>query len=1540
MTTNPYAEIPLYIAQVDPLTGRHVRAFYFLGAAPKAVLNAAKRARPSRADPRRPEWTAADAATLRGFYGVHWQNLLTPEDPPLPESFSFAQNIPADRRLAAFKFFGGAKEDLEFGNLDNIDIIRDESTSTIVEDPGRPNWSSSGVVVHTAGPPVYTDLAVYAEDTIYDLRLKLCVASGVSLYRQHFFYYINAEGPIVPYRFTLDGAPVLADWRALATADPIQSTTVIAGVTVDPQYEERRGGIQVEALDTFTLLSPVAGVQVTQAYFVDLFAVLPPMGSPERRNDSLATVLRDRYQFDLLYYGGLLRYWPQLSPDACSVALSNPAQFAISYPMLAPNLAALRARFENERAIADRALSWRQSAAKGVRQMTAVTTATVRVEPAAAKMRVAVRNVFDWIPTGLAVAAARARFDIDAGSLSDAGVAIAGPEARQGGLIPADATKRHASSFGPRAAPAINAFINRPARRNSVTYALAREGPSDEDFAQTSRQIPYVYLTVFADGRTEATADWREDDRTSFDAVTKEIAAVVGPIIDAINLMGAAAFPIGGTLAPPGRPAAANSSEFAPSLTTLGVITVSAFWPHALTAAAFREVKNRFRVYEKAGIVGIRGLQQAGAYTFTFRKGVVAYDPRLADRAEAGAYAARPGEAPPQQNQYAWLTDSGVAARWAAAFQGRMVRIYHRVTDLRVEVLGADSLAEFRVIHRYIFSFLDGLLTGPDKIRIGEAPRLQGNPKTKGSSRRLRRLQEHDPNLFDLKKYDQDATVYSVLCQSGRQPRIYREPELRTLKADQRAALVRYWNFTENEPAFYGCPNPKYPHLSFRAGKHPLGYCLPCCKKTRAAAGSRAALVNKDCLAQRTHTVAPEDKEELAMSRHVLTYGKAVPVGRISDLPREVCEGLFLDALPAPYRLQLVGVEQSAPAVPDAGFAYALAFAIGIGDDSIDEVLGELAALAATMGDTYYALGGGGGAAFASGQDLATAILNAFVRRDADLSPLGPGGIAADSWHSILADLARHAYGVEVVILADPDGAGVVSVEAAPDAVAAITSVNCQNASAPLRIALLSVGPAGTYPVAALNPKLFMKVAPASRWMVARRSFEFCNGRDSGDGADGDADGDAEAVIDRVADIIRGVIETNDSCGSHTEQGAAALDLGLITRWGSSTAPEPAFTVEARLANFHNMCYGVILHPREIFRGASANASRVYIPIRLSAYPVDGMPVVFGPRPAAVLPAATLTAAVADLNRYIVAAREPYAPVVCAATIVNASGQTVGFVTPGSSPLHFFHDPEPGPRGPDFIRFPYDSREVDLAIADSLRRGYEKDTEVDLRAAEANVQNQLYRLFLAEFSAVLRAERNEPLRGQLMAALKSTRYESAKSVAALRHRLVEILHNYPDDLQVVRQAVARAYALAPQNPGESVRMAVAATSFTFDRQSMGRLREGSHGDAVRNLRALMAPRVTDATTAGVNMEGRAIANMYVSCAEESAVNVGDPSGMCFKRRLVVPADRLEDFYDILAADVRNPGKMELLAAISAGVLDSLDFIRRPGEHLDISLGGR
>ena len=103
-------------------------------------------------------------------------------------------------------------------------------------------------------------------------------------------------------------------------------------------------------------------------------------------------------------------------------------------------------------------------------------------------MRVAVRNVFDWIPTSLSVAALAARFDTDAELLGESGATLPGSGGRQGGVVTVVATKRHDSSYSPRAASAVGAFLARLPRRDSVALALARAA---EDEQTGGRQVQY-----------------------------------------------------------------------------------------------------------------------------------------------------------------------------------------------------------------------------------------------------------------------------------------------------------------------------------------------------------------------------------------------------------------------------------------------------------------------------------------------------------------------------------------------------------------------------------------------------------------------------------------------------------------------------------------------------------------------------------------------------------------------------------------------------------------------------------------------------------------------------------------------------------------------------------------------------------------------------------------------------------------------------------------------------------------------------------------
>lgn len=1537
---NPYARAPLQVTLYDVSAGGPARSYMLLGAIPKSVLAAARRGAAPR-ETKRPEvrWEKADAATLQRHYGPRWRWLLTPR---VGDAAAAADD--EDERVGGGEpedFYGRrGRESVDFGNLDDfddIDIVIDEED---LDSSPEALTSLPPLTGEAEAPPpargtqtVYTELGAFPEDTFADLKQKIYAATQIPPYRQHLFYgHTQEEDELAPesgtggrpvrttYRITVEGALVPVDVRRLArelrslaeTGGAPGQQNVVAGVPVDARLEEQKEDVRVDALDSFRTLEEGPGALVRRVFVADLATLVAP------RAAAVAGALGDRYQFDLLYYGAILKFWPELSADAFRLAVTRPAEIPAAYPLLEPPLEKVRARLRLEQALIER--TYAQSKAEAARAAraekqkgVAVTEASVTVDPPAAKTPVNLRNILDWVPATRAVPAIVGRIPPE----------MVGREAGAEGRGRKDyiVEKRHVSAAAARVAASLGRFFDHPPKRPGVAYAVV--GETEKRRERREGEAPrFVFLTVFDDGRYTVESSWREDDRIGFDEVVRQLSAAARPIIDAINQMGAAALPLGGRLETPAEAARAGGGR-----AEIGALTVSAFWPHALTSEGFRELKSRWREYERAGIVGIRGLQQAGAYAFFFRKGITNYDPRAMERVVARG-GLGPGGRQVITNHYAHLTDPALAQRWQYYYAGRPVRVFHRTTDLRVEVAGVD-LREFERIRLYIFVFLDGLVYGPDRLARGVVRPGQ----TRLAEGRLKGLQERDPDLFDLKKFDEGATVYSVLCQGARQPEMLTEEEARQAKQKN---LVKYWNFTEGRPAYYRCPTRTFPHLSFRMGEHPLGNCLPCCKKTRPLPGSRAETVNRLCLQK--HRLLEEDEaaageDPLAVSRHVLIYGKPVPVGRISQAPRLVSDGLFYDTLPAPFAYRLVGVEQHLPALPDAGFFFALAAAVGVEPDDFAR---ELAETAEALSETFYSLADGGAAVFPTAAGLAGELLATFLPPPgaAGFSPFGPGGAAAAVWRQLLADLVRVRFDIETVVFADAAGDGDVALEASAGAAARIRASD----RIPADVAVLVSEPSGTYPLAAMDEKAFMRHSYGRG--PARRFFSTEYGGDD--------------VEDRVVGVLRDMIGAHRAARAPPcPPGGQTLDFVL------ALAKKQNYRVLYRLVNLRDMCYGVVLVPDESRPDEWAYFPVPYSPHFLPPRGAGAAPAAYyGPRPEGRYPAAALAAVLAEANRRLASAKTagkaaPCPPIAFGARLVDTAAQTVGFIAegragglPSGQPggLYFHHDPVGDAGGLPWggrpeARVPYPFAELDRAIYEAggvPERPPLPAAKVPLARAGL-YRHYLYRLFVAEFAALLQDERDAEKRQALQALFRETRFNSPTSLAKFRETLRQVLADHPEDATAVRGLVVAAYARAgPAQMKTALAEAFDTAVFGFDRATLNRLRALGAEDPARlrgELGRLMEGQVelegAARPAAPEGAEPAGIQNMYVACSLPTTV--GRPQ--CIRRRLRMPADRFEPYVAILAADVLNPLKAATFAALTAGVVEGTRFVTRPGERI-------
>ena len=1712
---NPYERSPLVAVEVDPATGRHVRAVVFAGDAPPAVLAAARRARAKSSDPRLPEWNATDASTLASFYGKSFARTLAGRDPatwfagadragasPGAPTIGMlavdrvtrgAQAIADDGgalrpapRAAATGYIamraaparagvlGGARRGAlalgaptaaDFGDLSIFDRGEqdDGDSQRSQADPDSPVDSRDAHapprVVAPGGDmprgarepapapplpglPTFSELGTYPEDTVWDVREKIVAATGVPLFRLAILAAGTDAVPAPTSLATLDGAPVPLDFRRARTGGAGGGAGVgiagVAGVAVSVELEARRGALLVDERETTTQLcpagvasggAPVAAPRVAYVFFVDLHRAMPP-GAP-----GLAAALGDRHASDLLYCGAVLPHWPVLaSAAAAALALGAAARMAAEFPALDPSPNALRARWVAAGHIARQA-----AAGTGAGSALAVVAAAARAM-APPRTRLGVRAVFDALPLGPARPAAAALFRVDGETLAAAGAL---PPGARRGEVPVAATRRHASSFAARgAAAAATEFFEHPPARPGVAFLVARVGGHAGAWASA-----FARVAIGADGAVEAAAEWREEARVAPAAAAAELAAEAGALAAEASALGAAALPAGGSLPLGGSAGAALGAGALAELT-------AAFY--FASTAGVRAAREAFVGLESAGFVAIRGVPVAGGFASAWRRG--ALPPAGAGlRAEGGRGRA---EGIPASG-FARLVDAAAAARWGALAGGRVLRISQRTEDVRFEIAAAASHAEAEAARRYVVGALAAAAAAAGQS--GARARARAAHPTDESAR-LRRLQERDPVLFDLRQYDPAAVVYSRLCQADRQPTPYSAAAAATLPAAARARLLRYWNFTERAPVYYGCPSADYPAPALRADGHPRGLCLPCCKKAAPPPSSRAGRAQAACAAAvaslragelpgqadpadpaaATDPSNPADAVDTGASRHVLAYGKALDPGRLGELHPDAAEGLLLavvspsGAKGPPYGAFAVGVPQSAPGVPEAGFAFALAFALAIGDDTPADVLEDLAGAAADFGPTFVALGGGAGATFESPAALADEIRRAFVRGDAGLGPFGPGGAAADSWPAILADLARHAYGTEVVTMAergsadqpelpgpaDSDGdagrgaagPGPLILEASAAAVAALAPSRTKRPTA-TRLAVLEMSPAaGTYPVAVLAPRFFMRTPPTLRWMAARRTFG-ADGDSAGDsalvtggaarhsgsgscpscgGANGPAEGLAAALVtanvnDDYVPSLRAAIaaeraaprrrrgrprtrfptgetanrepnsdsdsdsSSDSDTGSGTGSGDAAGPLRdevfarivAALEWGRDETAADTVTLDdidrlvarrsyrlaARLVDASDRVYGVALA-----QGAAPQAVApadwsgcVYLPVTRGAYPVDGVPAVFGARPAGLADATTV-AALADALAALAAARPRGTPPVRPVATLAASGSIVGFV---AGRLHYWHTPAAAPSvateaaragvaewasALPVVDIPLDPRLVDEALVDLAAGAPAADAPRRAAlAAEARAPERAFRGYVADFAARARSFRDDATRARLAAEITAVDFADETSAAGLRTRLAVALADATADsadLDAYMSIVAAAYsdAAGAARPGEVAAAAIAAADrarFDFDRKAFARVRAA--GSATRRAAAAQVAELVDA-------------------APRTSVSADDTAAARYR------AAHASEFADALAGLILAGGFDEVIAAAlppaGAGVLTELDFTERPGERVE------
>ena len=473
-----------------------------------------------------------------------------------------------------------------------------------------------------------------------------------------------------------------------------------------------------------------------------------------------------------------------------------------------------------------------------------------------------------------------------------------------------------------------------------------------------------------------------EPDKMTFEDVNETLHGLIGPIITEINKLGVLIIEEGDIIDVKHLLIQTNNSN------------VEASWPENCTSDQFSKLREVLQLYEDADILNVKSAS-VGQYDITMMAGVSC--------CTSNRLRAIMSQIPDTTNQYNYYSNLDVRHKWNEVARNT-ISIVQKASNLTLLMNGFSKL-EFQMILPIMLSLLylfSSKVCG--KMIIKDTEKI---------TKRLKKLKGIDPDLYLLRRYDSNVAVYSVKCQADRQPVIYKTQELRNLSQTIKNRLIKFWNFTEQKPVYYDCPNRTYPHLSFRPHDHPLGYCLPCCKKLVPSEDSRQAKIDEIC--HEKFIIPPGQMEEIIKKLdkehvHILSYGKTIPVDRFSYISPLIENNILM----AKTKYRLLGVPQNLPLMDDAGFIFSLLYILDVPMDKFAKDITKI-----ITKDIFGILDEGHTAKFQSPDELKETIINMLV--DTTRSSVNIDLHTID-WYNVISELVYMVYGIHFIILNDCEG--------------------------------------------------------------------------------------------------------------------------------------------------------------------------------------------------------------------------------------------------------------------------------------------------------------------------------------------------------------------------------------------------------------------------------------------------------------------------------------------------------------------------------------
>jgi hypothetical protein len=372
-------------------------------------------------------------------------------------------------------------------------------------------------------------------------------------------------------------------------------------------------------------------------------------------------------------------------------------------------------------------------------------------------------------------------------------------------------------------------------------------------------------------------------------------------------------------------------------------------------------------------------------------------------------------------NTYDYYTNLNIKLKWDNFINSKkFIQIAHKVNDISIEVNNIRE-QEFQLMYIYLIDILNNF---EKNRKSGNVKKIYTNYNT--DSKKISNLRNIDPVLYDFKKLYSSPIIYSKLCQKPFQPVILTKDKYENLRENDKKRVVEFWNYTQKKPTKYYCPSNKYPFISFITNKHPLKYCIPCCKKNsikNLPEDNLRKIIYSKCIADKIYE--REKKNVIQNTKYIMAYGKQIPPGRVSHLPAGTLEPLFYElfvlsskSTESPCyntnRYYIIGMDQSLGKLRNVGF---INIAVGVFEKTLPQFIEDTISL--IKKNDYFLklfLGGALFKYFISTQEFLNGLSELAQIQKIDILSNKSTPIP---WNDIFQDILFYYYQINTIIFQD-----------------------------------------------------------------------------------------------------------------------------------------------------------------------------------------------------------------------------------------------------------------------------------------------------------------------------------------------------------------------------------------------------------------------------------------------------------------------------------------------------------------------------------------